>query len=128
MPAENRPNILWYCTDQQRYDTIHALGNLHIHTPVLDEFCKNGVAFTRAYCQSPICTPSRVTFMTGRYPATHHMHRNGNDYFPSHEILVTKLISESGYDCGLVGKLHLAGSKGEVEPRTDDGYRFFACW
>ena len=35
---EKRPNILWYCTDQQRFDTIGALGNPHIHTPRLDEF------------------------------------------------------------------------------------------
>ena len=37
---EKRPNILWYCTDQQRFDTIGALGNPHIHTPRLDEFMR----------------------------------------------------------------------------------------
>ena len=62
------PNILWICTDQQRYDTIHALGNEHIRTPNLDRLVAEGVAFTRAYTQSPICTPSRACFLTGRYP------------------------------------------------------------
>jgi len=120
-----KPNILWYCTDQQRYDTIHSLGNPHIHTPNLDKLVENGVAFTRAYTQSPICTPSRATFLTGKYPASHHVHRNGADYFPNNEILVTKILAESGYDCGLVGKLHLARAQGRVEKRPDDGYRVF---
>jgi arylsulfatase len=120
-----RPNILWYCTDQQRYDTIHCLGNPHIHTPNLDRLAGRGVAFTRAYTQSPICTPSRATFLTGRYPATHHVHRNGTDFFPPSEVLVTKLLAQAGYDCGLAGKLHLSRAKGRVEKRPDDGYRVF---
>jgi arylsulfatase A-like enzyme len=121
---EKRPNILWYCTDQQRHDTIRALGNAHINTPNLDALCETGVAFENAYCQSPICTPSRASFLTGRYPATTHVHRNGNTHFPSSETLVTRLFADAGYDCGLVGKLHLSSAKGH-EKRTDDGYRFF---
>ena len=119
-----RPNILWYCSDQQRWDTIRALGQGAIETPTLDRLCANGVAFRRAYSQSQICTPARATFLTGRYPATHHVYRNGNAYFPAHEKLVTKLFAEAGYDCGLAGKLHLSASK-YFEQRPDDGYRAF---
>ncbi len=50
-----KPNILWICTDQQRYDTIRALGNTYINTPNMDRLCETGTAFARAYCQSPIC-------------------------------------------------------------------------
>ena len=124
MPRDRRPNILWYCTDQQRHDTLAALGNPHIRTPRLDGLCRRGVAFDNAYCQSPICTPSRASFLTGRYPATTHVHRNGAASFPAHEKLVTKIFAEAGYDCGLVGKLHLSAAAGH-ERRTDDGYRFF---
>jgi arylsulfatase A-like enzyme len=120
----DQPNILWFCTDQQRYDTIACLGNSHIRTPVIDRLAAGGVAFTRAYCQSQICTPSRATFLTGRYPASHHVHRNGNAYFPDNEKLVTKIFADAGYDCGLIGKLHLSRAKGH-EKRTDDGYRLF---
>jgi arylsulfatase len=122
-PAD-RPNILWYCSDQQRYDTIRALGQPHIETPQLDALCASGVAFKRAYTQSPICTPARATVLTGRYPASHHVYRNGNAWFPAHEKLVTKLFAEAGYDCGLVGKLHLSAAK-RFEVRPDDGYRAF---
>ena len=119
------PNILWYCTDQQRFDTIRVLGNETIQTPNLDKMVENGVAFKRTYCQSPICTPSRASFLTGRYPHTTHVHRNGNRHFPSSEIPVTKLFSDQGYKCGLIGKLHLAGAAAGQEPRTDDGYDIF---
>lgn len=119
-----RPNILWYCSDQQRHDTIRALGQPHIETPNLDALCASGVAFRRAYTQSQICTPSRASFLTGRYPASHHVYRNGNAYFPTHEKLVTRLFADAGYDCGLVGKLHLSAAK-YFEQRPDDGYRMF---
>ncbi len=91
----------------------------------MDRLVASGVTFQRAYCQSPICTPSRATFLTGRYPAAHQVHRNGNDCFPPSELLVTKLLAEAGYDCGLAGKLHLSRAKERVEKRPDDGYRVF---
>lgn len=122
---EKRPNILWYCTDQQRADTIRGFGNSEIHTPNLDRFAQNGVGFNRAYCQSPICTPSRASMLTGRYPATTQVHRNGNACFPESEKLVTRILADAGYDCGLIGKLHLAGAEHTIEPRADDGYRLY---
>lgn len=122
--TRRRPNILWYCSDQQRWDTVAALGQTHIATPTLDALCAGGVAFSRAYTQSPICTPARTSFLTGRYPASHHVYRNGNAWFPDHETLVTRLFADAGYDCGLVGKLHLTAAK-HYERRPDDGYRVF---
>jgi arylsulfatase A-like enzyme len=124
MPLDSRPNILWYCADAQRFDTIAGLGNPHIRTPNFDRLVENGVAFTRAYCQSPICTPSRASFLTGRYPATTHVYRNGHECFPSDEIPVTRMLANAGYDCGLAGKLHLSTAK-KGERRYDDGYRVF---
>ena len=120
-----RPNVLWVCTDQQRYDTIHALGNECIRTPHLDRLVSEGVAFTNAYSQSPICTPSRASFLTGRYPSTIHVNRNGNGHFPGDVQLITRTLADVGYDCGLAGKLHLSASDGRVEVRPDDGYRVF---
>ena len=82
MPS--RPNILWYCTDQQRFDTIAALGNKHIRTPNLDRFVAESATFTHAFCQSPICTPSRASFLTGMYPSAVGVNGNGFHRFPRH--------------------------------------------
>lgn len=120
-----RPNILWYCTDQQRFDTIGALGNPHVETPTLDSLVAEGVALTHAYCQSPICTPSRSSFMTGMYPSRVHNTRNGNESFPDYPPVVTKLIADAGYDCGLIGKFHLQSSGKRTEPRIDDGFSYW---
>lgn len=120
-----RPNILWICTDQQRYDTISALGNTHIRTPNMDRLVREGVSFNRAYCQNPICSPSRGSFMTGRYPRTTRSFINGNDTFSKDETLVTKLLADGGYNCGLVGKLHLTSHYRRMEERLDDGFRYF---
>ena len=77
MNDATRPNILWLCTDQQRYDTIRALGNRLARTPHIDGLMAEGVTFKRAYCQSPVCTPSRASFLTGRYPRTTRCRQNG---------------------------------------------------
>ena len=103
--AVKAPNILWVCTDQQRYDTIGALGNPFVSTPNIDSLVADGVAFTHAYCQSPICTPSRASFLTGMYPNATHANRNGNDFYPEAYPLVTRTLADIGYDCGLIGKL-----------------------
>ncbi len=121
----DRPNILWICTDQQRYDTIHALGYSHVDTPHIDQLVREGVAFTHAYCQSPICTPSRASFLTGMYPSAVHVMGNGNETFPAHPELLSKRLADADYDCGLIGKLHLASAYGRIEPRVDDGFRYW---
>jgi arylsulfatase len=121
----DRPNILWICSDQQRFDTIRALGNNHVRTPNLDRLVAEGVAFTQAYCQSPVCTPSRASFLTGRYPRTTRCRQNGQK-IPADERLLPRILADAGYVCGLAGKLHLSScSDGKVEERIDDGYSVF---
>jgi len=123
--AAKRPNILWICTDQQRYDTIRSLNNPHIRTPNIDKLVARGVAFTHAYCQSPICTPSRASFLTGMHPDAIGACTNGNKSWDDAAPLVTKTLAEAGYDCGLSGKLHLSSAHGRIEKRPKDGYRVF---
>ena len=124
MVKKNLPNILWFCADQMRYDVINALGNKYINTPRINALINDGVAIRNCYVQNQLCTPSRASFLTGRYPAAHQVYRNGNAFFPKSEVLITKLLADAGYDCGLVGKLHLS-SASKFEQRPDDGYRFF---
>lgn len=123
--ARDRPNIIWFTTDQQRFDTIGALGHPHVDTPVVDSLVKSGTAFTHAFCQSPICTPSRSSFLTGMYPSRIRSNRNGNAQFGGVAPLISKLFADAGYTCGNVGKLHLANAFHDRELRADDGYTVF---
>ena len=125
MSRNGSPNILWICADQQRYDTIAALGNSHIRTPNIDRLIANGVTFTQTYCQSPVCTPSRAAMLTGRYPRTTRCRQNGQK-IPADERLLPRMFADAGYICGLSGKLHLSScSDGKVEERIEDGYHEF---
>ncbi|MGH2542334.1 MAG: sulfatase family protein, partial [Ardenticatenaceae bacterium] len=120
-----RPNILFICTDQQRYDALGCYGNESIMTPAIDQLATEGVLFERCYVQSPICAPSRASLLTGRYPSAHGLWANGVA-LPPHEQLFTRALADAGYDCGLIGKLHLAAAfGGRREPRPDDGFRFW---
>ncbi len=123
----NRPNVLWYCTDQQRFDTIAAWGSPHVCTPNIDRLAGRGTLFTHAYCQSPVCTPSRASFLTGMYPSAISVNQNGMPTFPEWYAnrLISRLLADAGYYCGLVGKLHLASAANGQEPRVDDGYEYF---
>ena len=67
---KTKPNILVVITDDQRFGTIHALGNNEIITPNMDKLASKGVLFTNAHCQVPICGPSRASIMTGLRPST----------------------------------------------------------
>lgn len=63
-----RPNIVILNPDQMRADSLHHLGNEAAVTPILDALSEEGVSFSRAFCQNPVCTPSRCSFMSGWYP------------------------------------------------------------
>lgn len=123
-----RPNILWICTDQQRWDTLNCTGNPYVHTPNLDRLAASGVLFENAYAQSPVCAPSRASFLTGRYPRTTRCRANGQN-MPADEVLVTKVLADAGYVGGLSGKLHLSAANPDAaplgEPRIDDGYAVY---
>jgi arylsulfatase len=66
----NRPDILFIMTDQQRFDTIAALGNSQIYTPNLDRLVRRGISFSNAYATCPVCVAARYTIRTGCEPAT----------------------------------------------------------
>ena len=123
-----RPNILWICTDQQRADSLGCYGNAFVRTPTIDRLAGTGALFEHAYCQSPVCTPSRASFLTGRYPRTTRCRQNGQS-IPSDEVLVTRLLADAGYVCGLSGKLHISACHPSacpgIERRIDDGYADF---
>lgn len=125
-----KPNILWICTDQQRFDTLGCYGNHWVSTPNIDRLARIGTQFECAFSQSPVCTPSRGAFLTGRYPRTCRSRQNGAN-IPGTEVLVTRMFADAGYHCGLSGKHHLRAcfpkylGPGGRESRIDDGYETF---
>jgi len=132
-PTEGSPSVLWICTDQHRFDTLGCAGADFIDTPHIDALAADGVRFDRAYCQAPVCTPSRASFLTGRYPSATNVRTNGQP-IPRSERLVTAMLAEEGYHCGLAGKLHISPTNApeEYPPHTneparriEDGYGTF---
>jgi arylsulfatase A-like enzyme len=128
MATSEQPNVLWICTDQQRWDTLGCYGNDLVETPTIDRLAAVGMRFDRTYCQSPVCTPSRASFLTGRYPRTTRDRQNGQAV-PDGERFVTRVLADAGYTCGLAGKLHTSPANPEdrrdvqmAERRIDDGY------
>ena len=71
------PNILYVMTDQQRFDTICALGNKDIYTPNMDRLARRGLAFANAYSTCPVCVAARYTIRTGCEPTTTRVFSNG---------------------------------------------------
>jgi arylsulfatase A-like enzyme len=120
-----RRNILVLMTDQQRFDSLGCYGNRHALTPRLDRLAAGGARFENCYVQNPICSPSRATFATGLYPRNHGLWANGVT-LPGGLPLLSRALAAAGYDCGMVGKQHLAPLAGlDAEPRLDDGYRVY---
>jgi arylsulfatase len=102
-----RPNILLITTDQQRFDTIHALGNPSIFTPHLNWLAAQGIAYTRAYVDCPVCAPSRATLMTGRHAHTNGMRANSsNEACLSQNPTLPGILSAAGYQTRAIGKMH----------------------
>ncbi|RKI67474.1 arylsulfatase [bacterium 1xD42-67] len=112
-------NIIFYFTDQQRWDTCGCFGQPLDITPNLDQLAREGVKFENAFSPQPVCGPCRALFQTGRWPTETGCFRN-NVMLPAGVKTLAEYIEEAGYETAYIGKWHLA-SDGELEkpPRID---------
>lgn len=101
------PNILLIMTDQQRNDTIGALGNPMIKTPVLDRLVKEGTAFTRCYTPSPVCISARTATVTGMPPHVTDCTDNVEEVVNLPSFM--EQLQAAGYQTHGVGKMHFGG-------------------
>ena len=106
-------NIIFYFTDQQRWDTCGCFGQPLDITPNLDRLAEQGVKFNNAFSPQPVCGPCRALFQTGKYPTETGCFRN-NIMLPSNVKTLADYIEEAGYETAYIGKWHLA-SDGELE-------------
>ncbi len=112
-------NIIFYFTDQQRWDTCGCFGQPLDITPNLDALAREGVKFDNAFSPQPVCGPCRALFQTGKWPTETGCFRN-NIMLPAGVKTLGNYIEEAGYETAYIGKWHLA-SDGELEkPPTID--------
>ena len=92
-----KPNIIIFNPDQMRADSLHHLGNPASITPTLDQMAAaDSVSFRNAFCQNPVCVPSRCSFMTGLYPHVHG-HRTMGHLLHAEEPSLLKELKDAGY-------------------------------
>ena len=104
--APRRPNLVFVLVDDMRWDDLGAAGHPFIETPNMDRLAREGARFTNAFATTPLCSPSRASFLTGQYP-----HTNGiidNTARESHRLPIFPLeLQKSGYRTGFFGKWHM---------------------
>jgi len=116
MPAAARPNVILFMTDDHGAWALGAYGCGEMHTPNLDRLAATGARFTRAYAATPVCSPSRMTYLTGLLPS----HHGVQDYlipkdsfgpesrrFLAGHLPFTELLAKAGWTLGMCGKWHM---------------------
>ena len=117
--SPKKPNILFVISDDQRWDTIQALGNDKIITPNLDRLVKRGVSFSNAYMMGGACMPSRASILSGRntFKLT-----NFGRVIPESDVSLPETLRDAGYETALSGKQH--NGRGLVTRSFEKGWNF----
>lgn len=129
--AEGRLNILFLMADQLRFDYLGCAGHPTLRTPNIDALAERGVRFERAYVQSPICGPSRMSFYTGRYVRSHGATWN-NVPLRAGEMTLGDHLRPLGMDAVLCGKTHMTPDlegleRLGIDPECRIGRRIAEC-
>jgi len=117
--GNEKKNLLFIITDQQRYDALGYAGNSVIQTPNLDRIAARGAFFRNAYTQCAVCGPARSTILSGYSVESTGVYSNDQTYYyPGDEIMPTptfdEVLAENGYHCEYYGKWHAMSSHATV--------------
>jgi N-acetylglucosamine-6-sulfatase len=120
VPAEAAPpNIVFVLVDDLRHDALGVTGHPFVKTPNIDRIGREGAVFRNTFVTTPLCSPSRASFLTGQLVRTHGVRGNGNNSALSHKLVTfPKLIQQAGYETGYVGKWHM-GNDDSPRPGFD---------
>ncbi|UXX81026.1 sulfatase [Reichenbachiella carrageenanivorans] len=122
----NRPNIIFIITDDQQTGLLGIEGAKEANTPHIDRIGQEGVLFKNAFVVTPLCSPSRASFLTGNYSHKHNVINNdklGLDVV-SHTLLTwPRQLRESGYETAFIGKWHM-GLDDSRRPGFDRWFSF----
>lgn len=103
--SDQRPNIIFILTDDQRFDALGYAGNSLIHTPEMDKLAASGTYFKHAMVSTPICAASRASILSGLYERTHRFNfQTGNVRQEYMDQAYPKLLKDAGYLTGFYGK------------------------
>ncbi|MCC6145168.1 MAG: sulfatase-like hydrolase/transferase [Candidatus Hydrogenedentes bacterium] len=105
-----RPNVLFLFSDQHSPRFLGHVGHPVVRTPQLDRLAREGVVFDRAYCQSPLCCPSRASLLTGRYCRDLGIYDNQH-ILESNGVTFPRVLGAAGYRTCLIGKAHFNGEQ-----------------
>lgn len=111
----NRPNIVFYFSDQQRWDTLGCYGQKLDVTPNLDRLAQEGTRFDLAFTMQPVCGPARACLQSGKYATEIGCWRN-SIALPENADTIAKHFNAAGYDTAYIGKWHLASNVLSNEP------------
>ncbi len=131
--GDERPNIIFIITDQQRASTVSCYGrNEKSHTPAIDRLARRGIRFNSCYSSQPVCSPSRSSIITGLYPNATSVFDNctpKTKYFlPSDLFSWLREIHDAGYRTSYIGKWHLGCDREPIPDYFDVWHGFETLW
>jgi len=112
----SKPNIILLLADDLGYGDLTCYGGQAVHTPNIDKLAQAGIRYTRFYSASGVCTPSRASILTGKYPLRFdiRMHfKDAGEHLPAGIETLPKILKEAGYATAHIGKWHLGGLRKE---------------
>jgi N-acetylglucosamine-6-sulfatase len=114
-----RPNIVFVLVDDLRWDELGVAGHPFVRTPNIDRIAREGAIFRNAFVTTPLCSPSRASFLTGQYAHTHGITDNVDRSAASHKVVTFPLLlHQSGYETAFIGKWHM-GNDDSPRPGFD---------
>jgi N-acetylglucosamine-6-sulfatase len=123
---EKKPNIIFILSDDHRWDAMGNMGHPFLQTPSLDRLAQEGIRFNNAFVTTPLCSPSRASFLTGMYPHRHGV-KNNLTPWDDRNVTLLELLKKAGYKTAFIGKWHMPGRLPNILGKAVDRFVTFTA-